>query len=71
MPDASPSCPQCQAPLCPVTYPSDSFLNEDQWRSLRNGDYYCKHCPPERPLPQRYRYYWAHELQPHRPMESH
>jgi hypothetical protein len=56
-------CPACRGALTPVTYPSDSYLNEDQWRSIRAGDYYCPTCPR---LPYagqaHYRYYWADEL---------
>ena len=61
-------CPECSAPLVPVTYPSGSMLNEDRGGRSGRGDYCCVRYSR---LPYggqySYRYYWAHELQPHCP----
>lgn len=36
-------CPQCRKPLERV--PRSQWLNEDQWDSVKAGDWCCKACP--------------------------
>jgi len=56
-------CPTCSSALTPVTYPSNAYLNPDQWSSVRAGDYYCEQCPRQPYGGQwHYRYYWNRDL---------
>jgi hypothetical protein len=55
------ACPDCGKPLLEVQYPPGSYLNEDQWRSIRAGDYYCVFCRSAQAL-SGYRYFWARDL---------
>ena len=51
--DAKPRCPDCGARLMVVHYPAGSMLNEEQWESVRAGDFYCDSCNA---------HYWQREL---------
>jgi hypothetical protein len=55
-----PACPHCARPLRKVRYPG-GHLNEDQWDSVRAGDWFCEDC---RNWPKRYRYFWNSDLAP-------
>jgi hypothetical protein len=54
----TPSCPYCARPLTPVRYPG-GYLNEDQFDSIRKGDWFCENCPG---WATQYRYFWNSEL---------
>ena len=55
-------CPKCGEMLEPVRYNSRSFLNFEQWHSIRAGDYFCNDCTGERGKSGK-RYYWKSELE--------
>jgi hypothetical protein len=55
------NCPICNNELKEVHYPQDSYLNEDQWASIRCGDYYCDTCKSDRSRTG-YKYYWKKDL---------
>lgn len=57
----SKDCPTCHRSVDEVRYPSDSYLNRDQWEGVRCGDYYCDHC----------RQYWWIKLVPSDRQSSH
>jgi len=52
------TCPQCGNKLEEINYPSNSFLNKEQWNSQRAGDYFCPECPKSK-----FPYYWKKELE--------
>lgn len=56
-----PVCPACGESLEKVERPSDSYLNEEQFASVRNGDWFCKNCR-DLSTRTRFRYWWDHEL---------
>jgi hypothetical protein len=65
LPVASPlpeRCPDCKRPLQKVRYPG-GYLNEDQWDSMRAGDWFCEECP-SLPVTKKYRYFWNRDLRP-------
>lgn len=43
-------CPDCEGPLERVKRPAGSYLNEDQFDSVRAGDLFCRGC---------FTYWWA------------
>jgi uncharacterized protein YbaR (Trm112 family) len=55
-------CPECRNPLEEVKYNSSSVLNEEQFMSIRAGDYYCKNCNGTRGKTG-YKYFWKRELE--------
>jgi hypothetical protein len=55
-----PACPHCARPLQEVRY-EGGYLNEDQFDSIRAGDWFCEQCPG---WPKRYRYFWNRDLAP-------
>lgn len=57
----SQSCPQCSRPLYRVTRDPDSPLNEDQFDSVRAGDWYCTSCRGTEARTG-YKYFWVREL---------
>jgi hypothetical protein len=67
--DGKPICPDCKGPLQQVTCQSFSYLNPDQFDSVKAGDYYCTECKGKRGNTG-YRYYWKSELTPAPPAET-
>jgi hypothetical protein len=57
--EEAPRCPDCKRALQEVRYPG-GYLNEDQWSSIRAGDWFCEDCPA-RPG-QHYRYFWRRDF---------
>lgn len=60
----APACPKCDAKLHKVTYPG-GYLNEDQWASVRAGDWYCDNKSAdhgERVTLRGFYYFWNREL---------
>lgn len=57
---ALPICPDCGKPLEKVRY-RGGYLNEDQFDSIRAGDWYCTSCKGDRSATG-YRYFWDREL---------
>jgi hypothetical protein len=55
-----PTCPDCARPLQKVRY-EGGYLNEDQFDSIRAGDWFCEKCPKLDP-PKRYRYFWNRDI---------
>lgn len=55
------ACPQCGGRLEAVTYPSDSMLNQDQFDSVRAGDWYCTNCKGVEAR-SGYKYWWDNDL---------
>ncbi len=53
-------CPDCKRPLEKVEQAYGSMLNEDQFASVRAGDYFCRHCTGSRGRTG-YRYFWLKE----------
>lgn len=53
-------CPKC-GELLYIVRESSGYLNEEQFDSIRAGDYYCKSCKGNRGK-SGYRYYWENEL---------
>lgn len=58
----SPLCPICAKPLEAVRYNPDSMLNEDQFASVRAGDWVCSTCPDNGRGWSGLCYWWSHEL---------
>lgn len=58
----SPLCPQCSNPLGEVRYPSDCYLNRDQWEAQIAGNWYCTHCPGNGRGGSGYAYFWDREV---------
>ena len=56
-------CPKCGGKLNLVTQSSKSPLNEEQFDSIKAGDYYCDKCEGDRGKKTRHRYYWKRELE--------
>jgi hypothetical protein len=56
------NCPDCTELLEKVYYPSNSMLNEEQFNSVRAGDYYCRNCKGNRGNTG-FRYFWESELE--------
>lgn len=50
-------CPICTSELNPVEQSCDSLLNEEQWKAVRLGDWFCLHCKPEEPH-LKFIYFW-------------
>ena len=59
-PEYDERCPVCGQELIAITYPAGSLLNEEQWMSCRNGDYYCQNCPGAPGF--NYAYWWKKDL---------
>ena len=53
-------CPNCGGILKPVVKDRD-WMNDDQFDSVKAGDYYCTACKGERAV-SGHRYYWKREL---------
>jgi hypothetical protein len=53
-------CPDCKRPLEKVEQAYGSMLNEDQFDSVKAGDYFCRHCTGIRGRTG-YRYFWLKE----------
>lgn len=57
----NPPCPKCHQPLQKVRRPSNSMLNEDQFDSVRAGDWFCE-CHNNGRGNTAYAYFWDKEL---------
>jgi len=60
-----PYCPNCNTALEAVKQSASSPLNEEQFASIRAGDYFCAVCvcpEAERRGNTTYRYFWKHEV---------
>ena len=55
------NCPDCNRELLKVHKPFDSCLNEEQFQSVRAGDWYCPICKGSRGKTS-CRYFWDREL---------
>lgn len=58
-----PNCPLCGGQLEKVRYPSDSYMNEDQFNSVKAGDWYCSKCKSDK-ASSGYAYFWDSEVKP-------
>lgn len=63
----SPACPGCGRPLHRVRRPAESMLNDDQFDSVKCGDWFCEDCPKptgdQRLVGgRRYQYFWTRKL---------
>ncbi len=56
-----PNCPECDCPLRPVEQADHGMLNDEQFASIRAGDWYCNKCTGPRGK-SGHRYYWNREL---------
>lgn len=56
-----PVCPQCGHLLHVVPYPMDSYMNREQWESLKAGDYFCIVCQNPK-TKTGYTYFWEDDL---------
>lgn len=54
-------CPKCGGPLkeCPRR---SNWLNDDQYASVKAGDYFCETCPDNDRGKSGLCYWWEHEL---------
>lgn len=55
-------CPQCGSGLRVVRNPAGSVLNDDQFDSVRAGDYYCENCKGNE-AKSGYKYWWKKDLE--------
>lgn len=55
-------CPRCGGKLKPVTQDPGSPLNEEQFASVRAGDYYCEACTGTEARTG-YKYWWESDLE--------
>lgn len=53
-------CPICSHRLNFVRQSSHSFLNKEQFNSVKAGDYFCINCKPTQGL--KYKYFWKNEI---------
>lgn len=59
---SEPKCPECGAGLHGVRYPG-GYLNEEQWDSIRAGDFYCNSNAPHQREPNGgITYFWKREV---------
>jgi hypothetical protein len=58
---SQPVCPECGTELRAVTN-DGGYLNDDQFDSVRAGDWYCFRCPGNGRGRSGYRYYWDREV---------
>ena len=56
------NCPICQKKLELVEQPASSLLNEEQWKAIRCGDWFCRCCPPLLDG-DKYRYFWNEDVE--------
>ena len=56
-----PDCPKCGEPLQRVEQAYPKMLNDDQFASVRAGDWFCLACKGDRGK-SGYRYFWEREL---------
>ena len=54
-------CPNCGRELVKVVRPHNSMLNEEQFDSVKAGDYFCTQCKDETTRTG-YKYFWEFEL---------
>ena len=57
-----PKCLQCGQELRRVMQSADSPLNQDQFDSVKAGDWYCDHCIGGEAKETRHKYWWNSEL---------
>jgi hypothetical protein len=57
----TPKCPDCGLELCRVFNGAGSMLNDDQFASVRAGDWFCVKCKGKRSA-SGHRYFWNSEL---------
>ena len=57
-----PVCPQCGKPLVRVTQDTDSYLNAEQFDSVKAGDYFCETCKDDS-TKTGYKYFWEKDLE--------
>ncbi len=55
-------CPDCDNELEEIVLPLNSMLNEDQFESVKAGDFVCYNCPPNGRSKSPYKYFWKSEL---------
>ncbi len=65
--NVEPKCPQCHGPLVEIRYPSDSYLNRDQWESQLAGNWLCEKCPDNGRAKNKKCYWWTREVIPASP----
>lgn len=58
-----PNCLQCGVELRKVTPSPGSPLNQDQFDSIKAGDWYCADCKGDEAKGTAYKYWWNRELQ--------
>jgi hypothetical protein len=54
-------CPKCGKPLTRVRQREPKMLNDDQFDSIKAGDYFCAGCNGDRGK-RGLLYFWEHEL---------
>lgn len=57
-----PKCPQCGGPLTIVKKPPGSPWNDDQFDSMKAGDFLCPVCPDNQRAKNGKCYWWKHEV---------
>lgn len=53
-------CPACRGELTRVV--GNGMLNDDQFDSIKAGDWYCRACPENGRGKMNYCYWWSSEL---------
>jgi len=56
-------CPDCGRGLLNVEYPHGSMLNEEQFESAKEGDFFCAWCKDSN-TKTGYKYFWERDLKP-------